>query len=99
MKTPFGKSAAAIRLAEMVENDPKSRSYVSSTLSELTETLYQLNYISNCKTRRHLCNLVKDSFLKRLQSGTRPPLVNSFLKNLIITRCRIIKRVFDESNS
>jgi hypothetical protein len=98
MKTPYGNTVAAIKLAELVENDSKSRSYVSKTIGELNHILDQLYCIYDYKTRRKLCLLVRDSFLQRITpSNSRSGVLDSYLRNLIVTRCRVTKRSFDEA--
>ncbi len=96
MKTPFGNTKAAIKLAEIVENNPRSRRYVSSTLSELGCVLRNLFSIKEHPTRRYLCCLVQRQFIDRVRASQKlAPLEASFLINVITSKCRTIKRYFD----
>jgi hypothetical protein len=95
MKTPFGNSGAALKLAELVENDINSRRYVSSTLSELGLTVFGLFQIQNPKIRRHLCDVVKRDYLVNINSSAIPDKTKSYLKNVVLTKCRSVKRCFD----
>jgi len=97
MKTPFGNTAAAIKLAEIVENNPRSRRYVSSTLSELGSILRNLFSIKEPEARRHLCLLVKTAFLERINRSEKLTSEEaSFLANVITTKCRSFKKYFDD---
>lgn len=69
MKTPFGNSGAAIKLAEIVENNPRSRRYVSSTLSELGAVLRNLFSVKEPSTQRYLCRLVQQQFIERVKTS------------------------------
>lgn len=95
MKTPFGNSSAAIKLAQMVENDPKARSYVGSTIQELNRLLGQLYFIHDLKTRRNLCNIVRHSYEERIEKSAVDSKVGSFLKNVVVAYCRNFKRYVD----
>ena len=96
MKTPFGNTGAAIKLAEIVETNPRSRRYVSSTLSELSNILHNIISVKEMPTRRYLCMLVRDQFIDRVKKSEKlSPAEASFLANVITTRCRSWKKVFD----
>ncbi len=96
MKTPFGNSVAAIKLAEIVENNPRSRRYVSSTLSELGSVLRNLFSVQELPARRYLCRLVQNQFVERVKASEKlSPEEASFLMNVIMTRCRSYKKHFD----
>lgn len=95
MKKPFGNSGAAIRLAELVEEDKNSRRYVSSTLSELGSTLGGIYFVRNDRVRRALCDLVKKDYLVKISSSVIPDKTKSYLRNVVITKCRAAKRTFD----
>jgi hypothetical protein len=98
MKTPFGNTVAAIKLAELVENDPKGRRYVSSTLSELGSIMRHLFSITDTHTRSNLCGMIKQIYVqKTIQNPYLDPKVASFLQNVIITRCRSFKKCFDKT--
>lgn len=89
MKTPFGNTVAAIKLAEMVQDNPRARRYVSSTLSELGKILREIQVGMGNPTGIILCRLVRDTFLDKVkQSEKISPETASFLKNVIVARCR-----------
>lgn len=100
MKTPFGNSVAAIKLAEIVENNPRSRRYVSSTLSELGRVLRNLFSVKETPTQRYLCRLVQQQFIERVHDSQKLSSVEaSFLSNVITARCRSYKKYFDASHN
>ena len=97
MKTPFGNTGAAVKLAEIVETNPRSRRYVSSTLSELGSILHNIIYIKEMPVRRYLTMVVRDQFIQRIkQSGKLSEVEASFLANVITTKCRSFKKSFDQ---
>ena len=98
-KTPYGNTVAAVKLAEMVQDNPKARSYVSSTLSELNCLLVQLFQIRDNRTRRLLCMMIKREFEQRLSEAHALDFkVRSYLLNVVKTNCKIFKRHADKTS-
>lgn len=98
MKTPFGNTVAAIKLAEIVDKTPNARKYVSTILSELGNLLYQITWVRSDKAKRHLYKMVKETFIRRIEYSDRlPNEAVSYLKNVVITKCRSFKKCADSS--
>lgn len=98
MKTPFGNTGAAIKLAEMAENNPRARRYISSTLSELGNILRGIQVGVKKPTGRLLCRLVRDTFIEKVNRSEKLSLeMASFLRNVIVAKCRNFQRYADRS--
>ena len=96
---PYGNTVAAVKLAEMVEDNPKARSYVGSTLTELNTMLGQLFQVKDTYTKRLLCLMIKQEFEQRLDSSScLDPKVHSYLLNVVRTTCKIFKRHADKAS-
>ena len=92
MKTPFGSTVAAIRLAQMVEDNPKARRFVSSTLSEFNNLLMKAARGEDVKASRCLYILVRNEFIQRVDSSSTDPDVKSYLKNVLHTNYKKYKQ-------
>lgn len=100
MKTPYGKTVAGVKLAEMVKDNSKARSYVSSTLSQLNGILVQLFQIRDNRTRRLLCMMIRREFEQRISQASGLDMkIYSYLRNVIQTNCKIFKRNADKTYS
>lgn len=88
MKTPFGSTDAAITLAKIVENDRRSRRYVSSTLSEFNHLLVVARQMNDYHISRYVYNLIRDEFLQRIEATDKPLEIKSYLKNVLISHFR-----------
>lgn len=95
MKPTFGNSRAALKLAELVQDDRNSRRYVSSILSDLGLTIFGIYQVKNPKIRRNLCDVVKRDCLVKINASAIPDQVKSYLKNVVLTKCRSVKRYLD----
>lgn len=89
MKTPFGATPAAIKLAQIVDQDRKARQYVGSVLSELNGLIVQLYVVKSYRLHLLLLRRLQPSFLSQIDSSAQSPVVKSFLKNVVRTTFRI----------
>jgi hypothetical protein len=98
MKTPFGNTGAAVKLAEMVETDPRTRRYVSSTLSELGATLREILVVDSKQIKRLLYRLVREQYVTKVDESKKlPPAVATFLKNVIVAKCRSFQKYVEKA--
>lgn len=96
MKTPFGNTSAAIKLAEIVESNPRERRYISSILSNLGNILHGIRVGIKHPTKRTLCRLVRDAFIEKVnQSEKLSSETASFLRNVIVAKCRNFQHYAD----
>jgi len=92
MKTPFGATPAAIKLAQIVDQDRKARQYVGSVLSEMNGLLIQLAVVKNMRVRLDLYRRLRPSFLSQIESSAQSAEVKSFLKNVVNTTFKMFIR-------
>lgn len=96
MKYTFGKTAAALRLEELVENNPPIRRRISSLLSKYTNQLLLITQMRDPETVRVCMELLRDHTLNRLDSKHLPTEILTYTKNIVITRYRAFRRGFEQ---
>jgi hypothetical protein len=85
MKNTFGKTPAAFRLAELVENNASARRKVASLLSKYTAQMFEVVHLENPDTARLCFNLLRNHALD----------VRSYAKNLVNARYRQFRKDYD----
>jgi hypothetical protein len=93
MKTPFGNTVAAIKLAEMVENDKKSRRIVSEYFRIYMEMLTGVNGIRSVKTKKRALQIFRTYYFYSVQTDIRLPVeVKSYLLNVMAAYHRGVQK-------
>ena len=93
----FGKTKAAIALAEMVEENPTARRRISSLLSEFSHQMMTIVLAREPKTVIICLKLLRDYTIGRLDNtkSILPEKIKSYAKNVIVYRHRAFKAGFE----
>ena len=96
MKNTFGKTPAAFRLADLVENNPSARRKVSSLLSRYTSQMFEASEIKDPDTAKLCLHLLRNHALGLLElKPTLPSDVRSYAKNLVNARYRVFRKEYN----
>lgn len=93
---PFGKTPAAVRMENLVVENPSARRKISRLLSRYTEQLLNVTGAKDPATVRLCMELVRNYQLKRLDLIQLPEDVRTHAKNLVIGRYRVFLHQFNE---
>jgi len=92
----FGKSAAAVKLAELVSKNPSARRKVSSLLSEYTNQLLTITQAKDPKTVQLCMSMLRDYTLSRVEKTHIPHDIKTYTQNLVIARYRAYSHGFND---
>jgi predicted RNA-binding protein with PIN domain len=96
MKFTFGKTSAAQRLEQLVENSPTARRKISVILSDYTNQLLLVTQTRDPRTVRLCMELLRDYTLRRLDVKKHlTDEMRTYAQNVVITRYRAFRRGFD----
>ena len=99
MKFTFGRTAAAVKLAELVEKSPTARRQISALLSLYTSQLLEVVQAKNPRTVRLCMELLRDYTLRRVEvKKNLTDDMKTYTKNVVITRYRAYRNGFDDVN-
>lgn len=97
MKFTFGKTPAAIKLEQLVQNNPSARAKITALLSEYTNQLLLITQIKEPKTVRQCMAMLRDFNLKRLDTKTGlTDDMRTYAKNVVTCRYRVFRHGFDD---
>ena len=92
----FGKTKAAIALADMVKDNNSARRFISSLLSEFSHQMMTIVLAREPKTVIICLKLLRDYTISRVNANKYlPDKIKSFTKNVIVYRHRAFKRGFE----
>ena len=96
MKFTFGKTLAAKRLEELLENNPSARRRVSTVLSEYTNQLLLITQAKDPRTVKLCMELLRDYTLRRLEvKRSLTPDMKTYSQNVVISRYRAFRKGFE----
>lgn len=99
MKFTFGKTSAAMRLEQLVENHPTARRRISAILSDYTNQLLLITQAREPRTVRLCMELLRDYTLRRFDvKKNLTDEMKTYSQNVVITRYRAFRRGFDSVN-
>jgi HD superfamily phosphodiesterase len=99
MKFTFGKTSAAVRLEQLVENNPTARRKISAILSEYTNQLLLIAQARDPRTVRLCMELLRDYTLRRFDvKKSLTDDMKTYSQNLVIARYRAFRKGFDSVN-
>lgn len=93
---PFGKTPAAVRMENLVVENPSARRKVSRLLSRYTEQLLQTVGAKDPRTVRLLMELLCKYNLNRLDLMQIDTDVRTYAKNLVSGRYRVFLHRYNE---
>jgi hypothetical protein len=96
MKFTFGKTSAAQRLEQLVENNPSARRRVTTVLSDYTNQLLLITQVKDPRTVRLCMELLRDYTLRRIEvKKTLTGEMKTYTQNVITTRYRAFRNGFE----
>jgi len=96
MKFTFGKTSAAQRLEQLMENNPTARRRISTVLSEYTNQLLLITQARDPRTVRLCMELLRDYTLRRIDvKKNLTPEMKTYSQNVVITRYRAFRNGFE----
>jgi hypothetical protein len=99
MKFTFGKTAAAQKLEQLLENSPSARRRISSVLSAYTNQLLQIVQAREPRTVKLCMELLRNDTLHRIESNKNLSQdVKTYSQNVVMTRYRAFRNGFESVN-
>jgi len=99
MKFTYGKTSAAMRLEELIENNPSARRKITSLLSEYTNQLLIITQARDPRTVRICMELLRDYTLRRIDvKKNLTEEIRTYAKNVVVARYRAFRKGFDAVN-
>ena len=97
MKFTFGKTIAAQRLEELLENNPIARRKISALLSNYTSDLLTITLVKHPRPARLCMELLRDYTLRRIDvKKNLTEDIRSYAKNVVVCRYRAYCYGFNE---
>lgn len=97
MNFSFGRTAAAVKLEQLVKDNPSARRKVTTLLSDYTNKLLIVTQAKDPETVRLCMEMLRDYTLRRLDVKQNiPPEVKTYTQNVIIARYRVFRKGFDD---
>jgi hypothetical protein len=99
MKYTFGKTSAAQKLEQLLDNNPTARRRISAVLSEYTNQLLLITQAREPRTVRLCMELLRDYTLRRLDvKKNLTPEMRTYSQNVVVTRYRAFRNGFESVN-
>jgi len=96
MKFTFGKTSAAVRLEQLVENSPIARRKISAILSDYTNQLLLVTQARDPRTVHTCMELLRDYTLRRFDVKKHlTDEMRTYAQNVVVTRYRAFRKGFD----